>query len=87
MGLRPEDVDLVTDSSPATTGLTLTGTAEVVEPLGREDLIGVNIGGIEMRVLVDKTRGVSIGDTISLTVDTSKIQLFDPETEQSLLWA
>jgi multiple sugar transport system ATP-binding protein len=87
MGLRPEDVDLVADSSPATTGLTLMGLAEVVEPLGREDMVGVNIGGVEMRVLVDKTRGVVIGDNIELTVDTSKIQLFDPETEQSLLWA
>jgi ABC-type sugar transport system ATPase subunit len=86
MGLRPEDVDLISDSSPAEAGLTLTGVAEVVEPLGREDLVAVKIGGVEMRVLVDKTRGVSIGDNISLTVDTSKIQLFDPETEESLLW-
>ena len=87
MGLRPEDVNLVDDSSSAGAGLTITGVAEVVEPLGREDLVGVSISGVEMRVLVDKTRGVRVGDNITLTVDTSKIQLFDPETEQSLLWA
>ncbi|MFV1963690.1 MAG: sugar ABC transporter ATP-binding protein, partial [Acidimicrobiia bacterium] len=60
---------------------------EVVEPLGREDLVGVNVGDVEMRVLVDKTRRVRVGDNINLVVDTAKIQLFDPETEQSLLWA
>ncbi len=87
MGLRPEDVNLTGDSSAATEGHTIAGMVEVVEPLGREDLVGVKIGDIEMRVLVDKTRGVKIGDNIDLAVDTSKIQLFDPETEQSLLWA
>ena len=87
MGLRPEDVELVGDSSPAPAGLTITGVVEAVEPLGREDLVGVSISGVEMRVLVDKTRGVRIGDNITLAVDTSKIQLFDPGSEQSLMWA
>ncbi|MCZ6662232.1 MAG: ABC transporter ATP-binding protein [Actinobacteria bacterium] len=87
MGLRPEDVDLVDDTSPATEGLTLTGETTVVEPLGREDLVQVSIDDVEMRVLVDKTKGVRVGDNIELAVNTTKIQLFDPETEQSLLWA
>ncbi len=87
MGLRPEDVTFVDESSSAETGLTLTGVAEVVEPLGREDLVGVSINGVEMRVLVDKTKGVRVGNNITLVVNTSKLQLFDPETEQSLLWA
>ena len=87
MGLRPEDVDLVDDSSSPGPGHTLTGVADVVEPLGREDLVGVNVNGVEMRVLVDKTKSVRVGDNITLAVNTSKIQLFDPETEESLLWA
>ena len=87
MGIRPEDVDLVDEGSPPAEGLTLTGKIEVVEPLGREDLVGVSINGVEMRVLVDKTRGVSVGDTISLVFNISTIQFFDPETEASLLWA
>ena len=86
MGLRPEDVDLAGDSVPAAEGLTLVAEVVVVEPLGREDLVGVNINGVETRVLVDKTRKVRIGDTVNLVLDTSKSQFFDPETEQSLLW-
>ncbi|MCH7901589.1 MAG: ABC transporter ATP-binding protein [Acidobacteria bacterium] len=87
MGLRPEDVTFADESSSAGAGLTLTGVVEAVEPLGREDLVGMSISGVEMRVLVDKTRGVRIGNNITLVVNTSKLQLFDPETEQSLLWA
>jgi ABC-type sugar transport system ATPase subunit len=87
MGLRPEDVNLIGDSSAGAEGHMIAGMVEVVEPLGREDLVGVSINNVEMRVLVDKTRGVKTGDNINLAVDTSKIQLFDPETEQSLLWA
>ena len=70
-----------------TDGLTLTGEAVVVEPLGREDLVGVSINGADMRVLVDKTRGVRVGDTISLVFNTNRTQFFDPETEASLPWA
>ena len=87
MGVRPEDVDLADDASPAAEGLTLTGEAVVVEPLGREDLVGVSINGVDMRVLVDKTRGVRVGDTIGLVFNTNRTQFFDPETEASLLWA
>ena len=86
MGLRPEDVDLTHESVPGSEGLTVAAEVAVVEPLGREDLVGVIINDVETRVLVDKARGVRIGDTINLVLDTSKIQFFDPETEQSLLW-
>jgi ABC-type sugar transport system ATPase subunit len=87
MGVRPEDVDLVDDASPAAEGLTLAGEVEVVEQLGREDLVGVNVNGVAMRVLIDKVKAASVGDTITLLIDTTKVQFFDPETEQSLLWA
>ena len=87
MGLRPEDIDLVDDSSSTAEGLTLMGEAVVVEPLGREDLVGVSIDDVEMRLLVDKARGVRVGDTVNLVFDTSKVQFFDPKTEKSLLWA
>ncbi len=87
MGVRPEDIDLVGDTTPPAEGLTLDGEAVVVEPLGREDLVGVSIDGVELRVLVDKTRGVSVGDTITLAFNMSRVQFFDPASEASLLWA
>ncbi len=87
MGVRPEDVYLVDDTAPPAPGRTLSAEIEVVEPLGREDLLGVVINGVQMRVLVDKTKGVRVGETVDLVFDLSNVQFFDPESEQSLLWA
>jgi ABC-type sugar transport system ATPase subunit len=87
MGVRPEDIYMVDDSTPAVEGLTISADIEVVEPLGREDLVGVSINGVNMRVLVDKTKGASVGDSVQFVFDMSNVQFFDPESEQSLLWA
>ncbi len=87
MGVRPEDIYLVDDAEPAAPGRTLTAAIEVVEPLGREDLLGVTVNDVEMRVLVDKTKGAALGDNVDLVFDMSSVQFFDPETEQSVLWA
>jgi inositol-phosphate transport system ATP-binding protein len=86
MGVRPEDIYLVDDSAPPAEGRTLAANIEVVEPLGREDLLGVTIHDVDLRVLVDKTKGARVGDTVDLVFDMSKVQFFDPESEQSLLW-
>jgi len=86
MGVRPEDVYLVDDAAPASDGLTLTAEIVVVEPLGREDLLGVSINDVEMRVLVDKTKRARVGDSVDLLFDMSKVQFFDPASEKSLLW-
>jgi multiple sugar transport system ATP-binding protein len=87
MGVRPEDIYLVDDATPAIAGRTLTAAIEVVEPLGREDLLGVTIKDIEMRVLVDKSKGATVGDTAQFIFDLANVQFFDPESEQSLLWS
>jgi len=86
MGVRPEDVYLADDTALPSEGLTLSVSIEVVEPLGREDLLGVMIGDVQLRVLVDKTKGARVGDNVDLVFDLSKVQFFDPESEKSLLW-
>jgi inositol-phosphate transport system ATP-binding protein len=87
MGVRPEDIYLVDDSAPSAAGRTLTARIEVVEPLGREDLLGVTINDVDLRVLVDKTKGAAVGDNVDLIFDMNNVQFFNPETEASLLWA
>jgi ABC-type sugar transport system ATPase subunit len=87
MGVRPEDIYLVDESASPAVGRTLSARIEVVEPLGREDLLGVTVDDVQIRVLVDKTKGARVGDTVDLVFDLSKVQFFDPETELSLLWA
>lgn len=86
MGVRPEDIYLAGDSDVSSEGVTLSGAIEVVEPLGREDLLGIVIGDAQMRVLVDKAKGAAVGDTADFVFDLTNVQFFDPETEQTLLW-
>jgi ABC-type sugar transport system ATPase subunit len=85
--VRPEDIYLADDATPGIAGRTLSASIEVVEPLGREDLLGVTIKDVEMRVLVDKTKGATVGDTAEFVFDMANVQFFDPESEQSLLWS
>ena len=78
LGVRPEDVTI------AQTG-TL-GEIYVVEPLGRDDLVDVRVGGAAVHVLADPALGLRMGKEVALDFNTNKVQFFDPETEQSLLW-
>ena len=55
--------------------------------MGRSDLVDVRVGDAGFHVLTDPALGLKIGDHAALKLNTSKVQFFDPETEQSLLWA
>ncbi len=78
LGIRPEDI------SQADVGVP--GEIFIVEPLGRDDLITVRIGEVNVHVLADPTLNLKMGQTIRLKFNTHKVQFFDPQTEQSLLW-
>ncbi len=79
MGIRPEDVTIADEG--------VSGEVFVVEPLGRDHLVTVDIAGIYVHVLADPALGLHIGDKVKVNFNTSKVQFFNPETEQSLLWA
>mgnify|MGYP000477653110 FL=1 len=78
LGIRPEDVMIAEEG--------IAGEVYVVEPLGRDDLIDVRIGDVHVHALADPNRRCKVGDWVHLRFNTQKIQLFDPKTEQSLLW-
>jgi len=81
MGIRPEDIAV----DPAGD---VRGRVFVVEPLGRDDLLDVELdGATRVHVLADPQSKVRAGDAITLRLDTAKVQRFDAETEQALLWA
>jgi ABC-type sugar transport system ATPase subunit len=79
MGIRPEDIAIADDG--------IVGEIYVVEPLGRDDLVDVRIGEVSVHVLANPELRLRIGDPVRLQLNTRKVQFFDPETEQSLLWA
>jgi len=79
VGVRPEDIS-VSDAGAA-------GEVYIVEPLGRDDLVNVNVGAVNVNVLADPELGLRISDTVHLRFNMHKVQFFDPTTEKSLLWA
>jgi inositol-phosphate transport system ATP-binding protein len=78
MGIRPEDVTIADEG--------IAGEIYIVEPLGRDDLIDVRIGESHVHVLADPTLRLRIGDAVRLQFNTRKVQFFDAQTENSLLW-
>ncbi len=59
----------------------------LIEPLGREDLISCRLSdGSIVGVLEPANQPVRVGDRVRLRFEVDKSQLFDPETEVSLLW-
>jgi len=79
LGIRPEDVTIGDEGTPA--------EVFVVEPLGRDDLVNIRIGGISIHVLADPAMGLAMGQNVKLDFNASEVQFFDPVTERSLLWA
>ncbi len=78
LGIRPEDVTV--GQGP------IQGQVYVVEPLGRDDLLDIQVGDIRIHALADPARRYAMGDSVQLAIDPDAVQFFDPRTEQSLLW-
>ena len=83
LGIRPEDMSI----APAQAGDGILGEAYVVEPLGRDDLVTVHVADAKVLVLADPKLNIRIGDPVRVKFDAEKVQFFDPDTEESLLWA
>ena len=77
MGVRPEDIHITTDG--------VTSEVELVQPLGRDDLLYCRIGSREVGVLADPAQGVTTGDRLRLSFAMDHAHFFDPASDLSLL--
>lgn len=85
VGIRPEAFALAGDA----TENTLTGTVDVVEHLGNEQLVYIRIPGAMVPETAE-TRGstarlpahadIHLNEKLTLAVDTNRLHLFDPAT-------
>jgi multiple sugar transport system ATP-binding protein len=82
-GFRPEHLDLV--GAGADGQIRIPAQVDVVEYLGNEELLHTQVEELEVIALVPSDRRVKTGDTIELTIPDDKVQLFDPQTEKSLM--
>lgn len=82
VGIRPEHLHLAgTEDSPSR----LSGTVEVVEPLGSLTMIQVRVGETTLTAQIEPYQQVAMGDEVALTCAADKLYLFDPESEATLI--
>jgi multiple sugar transport system ATP-binding protein len=73
-GIRPE-------SFRSGGSATLSGIVDVVEPTGPDTMVIINVGDQLVTARLEARERPALGEPITLSVDTSGINLFDPETE------
>lgn len=54
--------------------------------MGRDNSVDVRIDDLHLCVLADPRQPMKFGDPVHLQFNGERVQLFDPETEYSLLW-
>ncbi len=80
-GFRPEHLDIGVAGDGVAT---MPARADVVEYLGNEELLHVDIGGADLVAIVSAAHKVRPGDALTLTLPFDKLHLFDPETGVTL---
>ena len=83
MGIRPDDLVLV-DADGGAHGWQTESRISVVEPMGPESILFLDLGGHEM---VGKAEGRTVpeaGATANMALNLDHLHLFDPETEQAI---
>jgi multiple sugar transport system ATP-binding protein len=82
LGLRPEHLQVA--GNGATSGR-IAARADVVEYLGNEELVHLDVSGSDVVAILPAEVRVRPEDTLELTARTDGIQLFDKDTTASLL--
>ncbi|RIX97415.1 sn-glycerol-3-phosphate ABC transporter ATP-binding protein UgpC [Aureimonas flava] len=79
LGVRPEDIGLADGR-----GVDLEGVIDVVEPTGPDTMVTVRHGDTPLMARLPPHFFARSGSDIALTVNTRRISIFDPTTEQRL---
>jgi multiple sugar transport system ATP-binding protein len=83
IGFRPEDLEIANGSGDG--AVHFPAKVDVVEYLGKQELLHAQTEGNEIVALVSSDRKVQVGDSVEFTIPNDKLHLFDPETEESLV--
>ncbi|GHC72687.1 ABC transporter ATP-binding protein [Limoniibacter endophyticus] len=79
MGLRPEHIRSGTGD-----GIDLAGTVQIVEPLGADTLVHLDMGKITIVARFEAKERPQIGQPLTMTIKPENIRLFDAGTERAL---
>ncbi len=81
LGIRPEAFRIQDEARHNT----ITGTVDVVEPVGSDDYVYLMIGSAECTVRTEQGKQLDPGNSVHIAVDPSDIYLFDSSTGENLL--
>ncbi|WP_254534002.1 ABC transporter ATP-binding protein [Natrinema gelatinilyticum] len=81
LGIRPEDIEVADES----TENTIEVTVDVIEPLGKEQMIYFSLDGETYTGSVSGHRNIPEGGTVHLRFPTERVHLFDHDTSESIL--
>ncbi len=84
MGIRPEDIKDEEIFINAGSSNVLDATVKVYEMLGAEVFLYFSVEGHDLTVRVNPRTTARPGDTIKIALDTSKIHIFDKDTETTI---
>jgi ABC-type sugar transport system ATPase subunit len=81
LGVRPEDITLMTEAGA---GL-IESTVYAVEPLGDRTIFDLRVGEDIVKARTVPTFDAPMGSRIWFRVDTARMHLFDPQTDQAIM--
>ncbi len=85
MGIRPEDLydKLFVQYAPPEN--TVTGTVEVVEPVGAEVYLHLLLGSHALIARVGGHERPRAGQDMDIVFDMTKVHFFDPDSEEAIV--
>ncbi len=84
LGIRPEDVTIAGTENVSDGEATLKGRVRLIEPLGHEHIVYVDLGDEDMVVRTSNAWSGSQGESVLLRLNQERLHAFDPDTELSL---
>jgi multiple sugar transport system ATP-binding protein len=79
LGVRPEDIQLDINNE-----MSNTATVEVVEPIGSQSIVYLNIADSELRVTVSRDEAPAINREIGFIIPPEAIHLFDSDSGEAV---
>ena len=81
LGIRPEDLEI----TPSPDATSIAGEVYVLEPLGRDVIVNVKVGGNTLKALAPQGFKASPGDEINLKVKMDKMHVFDKKSGKAII--
>jgi multiple sugar transport system ATP-binding protein len=79
LGIRPQSINL--NPAPAGDGNGITGTIALIEQLGTETAIDIEVGANTLAVNLPPTAGLTEGDRMAVELDFNSAHYFNPHSE------